>query len=438
MKIVIVGLGTGAFSAILAIKKLDKSAEITVIDKKIFDLQHSCGLPYAIEGRISLESLEHSIGADKMNITILSECEVVNIDKNSKELEYTNLKDNSQSKLSYDKLLLDTGSVPFFPQIEGMKDNKNVFVVKDSSDVRKINDKIKNSVSASVIGAGAIGLETAYALSKQKLEVTIIESLSSLFPRAIDPDISKILEEYLSDTGIKIMLHSEILKIEKDKIILKDKEIKSDLIVCATGVRPNISLAFDAGIKTSKFGIVVNKHMQTSSNDIYAAGDCIEATNIITGHKFESQLATTAYKQGTIAGENIAGKRIQYKGSISTFASVIGNLEVACTGLNSHYAREYGFDFVTGKSISFDRPEWFGEDRKVIMKIIVDKKSQKLIGAQAIGKNAASRINVASTAIAADMTLTDLSNVELSYCPAVSNTYDVLHQAVDIASRKIK
>ncbi len=437
MKVVIIGLGTAAFSAMLAIKKLDRSAQITVIDKKSFDLQHSCGLPYALEGKVKLEQLEHSIGADKMNIKVLSECEAVKIDKNSKEIIYKSLKDNSESKVNYDKLLLDLGSVPFFPPIEGLKDNENVFVIKNSSDIKDINKKIKQSKTAAVIGAGAIGMETAYALTKKGLKVTIIEALSCLFPRAIDPDISSILETYLKENKIDILLNQKITKIDKNSIKLADKDLKADIIVSATGVRPNIKLAFELGLKTSQYGIIVDEHMQ-AAKDIYAAGDCIEATNLITGNKFESQLASTAYKQGTVAGENIVCKSSTYKGSISTFASVIGDIEIACAGLNFHYAKESGFDFVIGKSISSDKPEWFEDSNKITLKLLADKKTRKILGVQAIGKNSSQRINVASTAITAGMTLDDLSNVELSYCPAVSQTYDVLHQAVDLALRKIK
>ncbi|MCK5282884.1 MAG: FAD-dependent oxidoreductase [Nanoarchaeota archaeon] len=438
MNIVIIGLGTAAFAALLAIRKIDRNAKITIIDKKPFDLLHSCGLPYALEGKIKLEELEHSISADKMNIKLLSESEAVKIDRKNNEIEYVTLKDNSSSKISFDKLLLDFGSVPFLPPVEGLKDNENVFVIKNSSDIREISSQIKKSKTAAVIGAGAIGLETAFALMKKGLKVTVIEALSCLFPRAIDPDISANLESYLKEEGIDILLNKKIKKINGKNILLDEKTIKADIIICATGVRPNIKLAFESGLKTSEFGIIVDKYMQTSAKEIYAAGDCIEAANLITKKKFESQLATTAYKQGTIAGENIAGKKSGYKGSISTFASVVGETEIACTGLNSYYAKQAGFDVVIGKSISTDKPEWFGDNEKIILKILADKKTQKIIGAQAIGRNAAGRINVISTAIAAGMTLKDLSNVELGYCPALSQAYDILHQAVDLALRRIR
>jgi NADH oxidase (H2O2-forming) len=434
MRIVIIGLGTAAFAAILAIRKLDRTSDITVIDKKHFDLQHSCGLPYVLEGKFPVEKLEHSIGADMMKVNIFHNSDAIKIISGSKEVEYS--KDNIISKIRYDRLLLDTGSLPYTPLIDGIEENQNVYKLKSTEDVKNILNAIKKAKSAAVIGAGAIGIETAYALSKRGLNVTIIEALSCLFPRAIDADMSTVLEEYLKQTGITVLLNQKIKKIHGKKIIC-DKEIDADIIISAVGVRPNIKLAFDAGIKTSKFGLIVDENMETSIQDIYAAGDCVEAINLINSQKFESQLATTAYKQGTVAGENISGKPSRYKGSISTFASVIGNMEIACTGLNSFYAKEAGIDFVIGKSTSSDKPEWFSPEEKITLKILANKGTGKIIGCQAIGKNAFLSVNIVSTAISAGMVLKDLSNVELAYCPAVSQTYGVLHQAVDLAIRKI-
>jgi NADH oxidase (H2O2-forming) len=438
MEIVIIGLGTAGFAALLAIKKTDRNANITVIDKKKFDLQHSCGLPYALEGKINLEKLEHDIKAEKMNIKTLHECEAIKIDAKKKEIEYVSLKYGKNAKVKYDRALIDTGSSVFFPAIEGLKNNENVFSVAWTSDIKKLENKLKNAKTAAVIGAGAIGLETAYALKKRGLRVTVIEALSGAFPRALDKDMSEILEDYLKNEGIGVLLEQKVKKIEGKKIILDGKEINADIIVCATGVRPNTKLAENSGIKTSKIGIVVDEKMCTSIKDVYAAGDCIEAVNFITGKKFESRLAKAAYMQGTVAGGNIAGKSSAYRGSIATFASVVGEMEIACCGMNSFYAQSEGFEIVAGKSISSDKPEWVNGAEKITLKIIADRKNGKILGCQAIGKNANARINVVSAAIFAKMSLKDLSNVELSYCPAVSQTYDVLQQAIDLAIRKME
>jgi len=436
MKVAIIGLGTAGFAAILAIKKLDKSAEITVIDKKKFNLQHSCGLPYVLEGKIKIEDLEHNIGAESMNVNVLSECEATKINCEENNIEYKD-KDGNTNGLSYDKLFLGLGSSPFIPPIGGLKENPNVFSVQTTDDMRKIEGKAESGKKAVIIGAGAIGIEMACGLKSKGMDVTIVEALSSMFPRAIDSDMSLVLEGYLKEKGINVMLNSRIEKVEGNKLFIGESEIEADLIISATGVKPNVHIAAEACLKMNSQGIIVNEFMQTSKDNIYAAGDCIESVNLITGEKFVSALATTAYKQGKIAGENIAGKNSVYKGTISTFVSVFGDIEVACSGLNSYYAKENKFDVVIGKSISTDKPEWWGQQKKVIVKLIADKKTGKIIGGQSIGCNAFARMNVVSTAIHSGMTLQDLSDTELCYCPAVSQTYDVLHQAVDFALRRM-
>ena len=321
---------------------------------------------------------------------------------------------------------MDLGSNPFFPPVTGIE---NSFTVYNTTDIRKLDNSIKKSKTAAVIGAGAIGLETAHALKHKGYDVTVVEAMPTLLPKAIDSDMSSVLERELD---LNILLNSKVEKVENNKVFVGSKQIEADLIISATGVRPNIELAEKAGLKVSKNGIIVNEHLQTSDKDIYAAGDCAEIANLITGQKFPGQLASTAYKQGTIVGMNISDKESKYKGTISTFVSVIGNIEIASTGINSVQAG----DIIVGKSHSTDKPGWYDDKDKLTVKIIADKQG-KILGAQAVGKNAYMRINVVSTAIAAGMSLKQLSEVELAYCPAVSQTYDVLQQAVDFALRRL-
>ena len=425
MKIVIIGLGTAGFAAALAIKKKDRKAGITFIDNKPYDLLHCCGLPYALEGKLKIGNLKHGIGAERMDIDVISKAEVEDVDAKNKKITYN--KNNKNEDISYDKLIITTGASPFMP-IEGAKGN--VFTLSSAEDAEAIEKAIKNAKTAAIIGAGAIGLETAYALNKRGLKVVVIEMLSSLFPRAIDKDMSEILEEYLEKQGIRLLLNKKIEKIGKNKLILKNQQIEADLIIAAAGVKPNIELAKKAGIKTEK-GIVVNDKLECAK-DIYAAGDCIQTKSLINQDPYLAQTATTAYKQGTIAGINSVGGNEAYKGALSTFVSVIGDLEVAATGFNSHFAK----DAVSSKAKSKNKPEWFPGAADLTVKIIADKKG-KILGAQAVGKDAAPRINIISTAIKSDMSLKELSEVELAYCPAVSQTYDVLQQAADLLIRRL-
>ena len=427
-KYLILGLGTAGFAAALAIKKKDRQASITFIDKKNFDLLHSCGMPYAIEGKVSFDSLKHDIGSSKMGIKIIGS-KATKIDAKSKVVEH------EKGKEDYDKLIIALGSYAFMPPIDGIK-NRNVFHVDDIENAKWISDNAKNVNSAVIIGAGAIGIETAFALKKRGLKVTIVEMLDYCFPKAIDKDISFVLEEHLKDNDIELLFGKKLEKIEEDGVVISGERIKAEIVVMATGVKPRIKLAGDCGVLTDKFGIVLNDKMETNVKNIYAAGDCCQTVNFITGKKYPGLTATIAYKQGTIAGANAAGGSSAYKGAITSFVSAVGDMEVAATGLNSHFAE--GFEVVVGKSKGKDKPEWYPESKDLAVKILADKKTGKVIGGQAVGAGAGSVINVIATAIKGRMTLQDVSDIELSYCPEVSQAYPVLQQAVDLAIRKIK
>jgi len=429
MNIVIIGLGTAGFAAALEIKKKDRKANITIIDKKDY-LLHSCGLPFVFEGKVKIEDLKHKI---KGMFNIKADSEATNIDFKNKEVEYKNLKSNRKEKIKYDRLIIATGSFPFVPKIEGIK-NKNVFTIHILEDIKKLKSALKNAKNIAIIGAGAIGLETAISL--RKLNVTIIEMLSCLLPKAIDEDISKILEEHLIKKGVKIILNKKLDKIKNKKIILDDKEINADVVIIATGVKPNLELIRNSDIKVGEFGILVNEKMETKIKDVYAAGDCIENYSLINKTNYPAFLANVAYKQGTIAGTNALGGNLHYDGSLTTFASYIG-IEIAATGFNSYFAKEYGYNIVIGKAKSKTKPEWYPNGKEITVKIIADSKTKKILGCQAIGDGAASRVNVVSAAIKAGFTLKDLSDIELAYCPAISQSYDVLQQAADIAIRKL-
>ncbi len=439
MKIVIIGLGTAGFAAALAIRKVDRKAEIAIIDKKDFDLLHLCGLPYVLERKLhSFSKLQHDIHAKMMNIKVINRSLATKIDHDNRIVIYKNLGSNQENKISYDRVIISPGSYTFVPPIEGVDNNLYIHTVSNLKDTEKLDRAIEQARSAVVIGAGAIGLETAHALKKRDLKVTVIDMLPSTFPKSIDPDISKILEEYLKKKQIDLKLGRKLEKISKKKIYLDGEQIESDIIVMATGVRPRIRLAGDSGIPTDKSGIIVDERLETGIKDIYAAGDCITVDSIITKKKFPAWLATTAYKQGTVAGINAAGGDARFPGTTGAFVSVIGDMEVAAVGLNSLFAEKFGYDIAVGKSTGLDLPDWMPGGQELTVKVIADKQTKKIIGAQAIGKGAASRVNVVAAAIRAGMSLKRFSDTEFAYCPAVSQAYDVLSSAVDVALRKTK
>jgi len=418
VKIVIVGLGAAGFGAALAAKKQDRNAEITIIDEKDFDLMHQCGLPFALEGKIKdLANLKHSIHADKMGIKLINNSKINRVDTKERAVYY------NDKKISYDALIIAAGSKPFIPLI---KTENEIFTVHNIEDTKRLEKNIKKGEKAIIIGAGAVGLETAVALNKKGMKVEVIDLLPSTFPKSIDKDISEILEEKLKQKGIKLELGKKIEEIKEKAII-----------VMATGVKPNIDFLEGSGIKTSKAGIEVNEKMETSVKGVYAVGDCCAVKSLINKKEWTSMLANNAYKEGAIAGTNAAGGNKKYPGILGTFVSLIDDIEIAATGFNSFFAKEFGYDIITTKVTGKSRPEWFGQAKELTVKLIVDKDG-KILGGQAIGDGAKERINIIATAIKAGFTLEELSNVELAYCPAVSDYYDVLIMAAELGSRKIK
>lgn len=428
-KIVILGLGAAGFAAALAIKKTDRQAKVTFIDKKDYDLMHPCGLPYALGGEIALDNLKHSIGAEKMNIEIIHNSDAIKIDTKKKEV----LTDKGD-KISYNKLIITTGATHIVPPVSGVE---NCFIVDNPDNVEKLSKAAKKAKKAVVVGAGAIGIETAWALKEKGLKVTIVDMLPTTFPKTIDPDMSAILEEYLIKKGITLKLERKLEKIEKDKVVIEGEEIPANIVVMATGVRANMKVAQEAGIKCSKFGIIVNEKMEASAKDVYAAGDCIECVNIINKKPHVCQIASAAFKQGQVAGINAAGGKAAYPGATGTFISVIGEFEVAATGFNTFFAEQNGYELVVGKAKGYTIPDWIPGGKEVIVKLLADKKTKKVIGGQVVGSGAFARINVIATAIKAGFTLRELADIELAYCPVVSQVNDALILAAELGLRRL-
>ncbi|MBW2980355.1 FAD-dependent oxidoreductase [Candidatus Woesearchaeota archaeon] len=428
-KIVILGLGASGFAAALAIRKRDRRSEVIIIDEKDYDLMHPCGLPYALEGEIAIGALKHSIKADRMKIKVRGGSEVTRIDLKRKEVRM-----GPKLRESYDKLIIATGASQVVPRIPGAE---NCFVVDSPENTEKIAKATGRPRNAVVVGAGAIGVETAWALRKRGSRVTLLEMLPSTFPKIIDPDMSAMVEGHLKENGINIELGTELREIQKGKVITDKGEIPASLVIAATGVKANMRLAQRARIKCSEHGIIVNERMETSAKDVYAAGDCAENVNIINRKPYVCQIAPAAFKQGQVAGINASGGKATYPGATGTFISVIGGFQIAATGFNEHYAKENDYEIITSKASGFTLPDWMRGGKRVTVKLLADKKTKKVIGGQVIGSGAFTRINVIATAIKAGFTLQELADTELAYCPAVSQVTDTLTLAAELALRKL-
>ncbi len=441
MKIVIIGLGSGGFAAYLAIRRTEPEASITIIEKRGYDMFSPCGMPFAIEGIISLDDLKFEVPGDE-HLTKLLGHEAMAIKPVEKQVLVKNLKTGETVSVPYDSLIIAAGAQPFIPPVKGAKENigNGVFVLHDIESAQKIIEYAEKAKKAVVVGAGPIGLEIAIALAEKGLDVTVIEMLACAFPRALDRDMAKVIERSLEIRQIKLLLNKTVNSVNGSpvkSVSIGEEAIETDMVVLASGVRANLDMAKNAGIEVGKWGIKTNARMETNTEGIYAVGDCIETVSLIDHRPTVMQLSSAAFRQGMVAGTNAAGGYDVYEGALSTFVSLIGDLEAAATGFNEFFARSAGFETISGKAQGKNKPSYYPGSKDITVKIIADARTGKVIGGQAIGEGAGARINVISLAIKNGIDVNALSRTETAYCPMVAESYDVLNKAADFAVRRL-
>lgn len=441
-RIVIIGFGSAGYAAMMAARKVDPKVQVTVIDPKEHDLLHPCGLPYALEGVVDPAGLTQDIHLDRMKVEKVTG-RALSIDAGARTVLVETA--DGEKKVSFDRCLLCPGSRPLLPPIKGASEmlGRGLHTLTGMDDLRGIMKNIEGSNAAVVIGAGAIGLETAVALKKRIAAVTVIEMQKGILPGILDPDMAKTLATAVEEEGITLRLGAPVDEIMGTDAFTGAKvdggEVKARLGILSAGFAPRTEIAESAEIEKTPLGITVTETMETSVPGIYAAGDAVATVSVIDGKPIGAKLATSAYKQGIIAGINLAGGEAAYRGSAGTFVTTMGSIEVAGTGFATAAAKERGFDAAAGKIKTYQLPEYFPGGDDINIKILVDKKSRRVIGGQAWGKSgAASRINLVSMAVEFGLTLEELQRVEMAYCPAVSEVEDPLMKAADFAARRMK
>lgn len=444
-KIVVIGMGTGGLYASKGATSFDRSVEITIIEKRDYDMFSPCGLPYAIEGKVpSFDDLKHSVPTTR-RLKKLTSHEALSIDTEGKRVEVKNLESGEVFWLGYDSLIVSTGSEPIVLPIPGAHEllGKGVHVVTNPEEAEALRDAALASERAVVVGGGAIGLEIAFALRELGLEVYVTKRSPPPFPRNLDPDMGKKIREYLESKGFHILFGKGIDAVNGvdrvESVVIAGETIPTDLVVMAVGVRPKSGIAEEAGIAAERGAVITDERMETNVKDVYAIGDCCLSFSGVDAKPVTVALATTAFRQAVIAGINAAGGDESYDGSLGTFVSFVGDLEIACTGYNSAIAERNGFKTVSGRVNMQTKPGWMPDAKDVSVKIIVDADSGRLLGGQCIGEEGAAwRVNVISVAIKTRMTIEDFTRIELAYCPAVSELYDPLLVAADAALRRFK
>ena len=445
-RIVIIGAHAAGVDAASAARKTDRTAEITLITKQKQAGCSPCGIPFVLGGHIP--SFDKIVVFPQsyfrmMKLNLMLETTATNIDVKNKTVEIQD-KTGKQDILQYDSLIIATGAYPFVPPIKG-REKQGVYVLRTIEDGKKIDQAIDNGAKTAVVmGAGLIGLETAVALKERGLRTTVVELLPQILPAMLDADLAKNVQEMLEQKGIDIMVSKgveEFLGTDKvTGIIAGGEQMNADLIIAAFGVKANTELAKKAGIAIGETrGIKTNIRMETNVKDVYAAGDCAESINMITQRPTLSQLGTTAVRQAKVAGINAAGGYAIFPGVLGSAVTKLFDTEIGVTGLTEFFAKKAGLETVTGAITSKTRPEYYPGGTVIKIKLVVEKETERIVGAQIVGgEQVTQRINALSFAIQKQMTVRELAKADTAYAPPLNETWEPMVLAAEIVLRKLR
>ena len=446
-KILIIGGNAAGLTAASRARRIDPRLNITVLEKGPDISYSTCGIPYYLARIVTAkdlvsytaESFEKERGIKVHNNTRVDE-----ITPSRRRVLATRTDTGERAEYSFDRLLIATGVKPKLPDIPGT-DLKNVFTIIDLQDAIRINDALQNAPRVAIIGAGYVGLEMAECLHSLGKTVHLYEREPHVL-RGMDADMAQIIEYELQRFGIQLSVGVRVLALVGAEGRVVGVKAASGLgiepagvVLLDTGVVPNVELAREAGIQTGVTGAIsVDAYMETNVPGIFAAGNCAEAFCAIRQRPVLHYVGTVAAKQGRVAGDNMAARRTKFAGAIGTTVLKVFDLAVARTGLCSEDAAAESITVVSARIEALDRAAYYPEARKLWVKLIAERQSRKLIGAQVVGYGDASkRIDVACTAITAGMRVDELAQLDLAYSPPYGNLWDPVLIAAQAVLRKM-
>jgi NADPH-dependent 2,4-dienoyl-CoA reductase/sulfur reductase-like enzyme/rhodanese-related sulfurtransferase len=431
-RIVIVGGVAGGATAAARARRISEDADITVVERGPYVSYANCGLPYFISRDIEKRSallLQTPEGFDaRYGVRVLLETEAVEIDRPGKKLLVRG-KDGELS-LDYDKLILAQGGNPITPSMPGA-DAPYVFKLWTVPDMDRMHAFIEKEQprSAVVVGGGFIGLEMAEALKKRGLDTTVVELLPTVMA-TMDPEFGHQIASVLEENGVKVLTGAKVESVVDRTVVLGDgRRLPADLVLFSVGVRPELTLARRAGLEIGPTGgLLVDDRLRTTDPDIYAAGDMLEIAHKVSGRRVRVPLAGPANRQGRIAASNALGPS----------AVKIFEATAAATGLSEHSAREAGFAVGVAVIYKGHHAGYYPGAEELSLKLVYDKKTARLLGAQAFGRAGVDkRIDVLATGLAGKLTLHDLAELDLAYAPPYSTANDPINLAAFIGQNDI-
>jgi len=453
VKVVVVGGVAAGPKAACKVARLMPDAEVTLIEKDRFLSYAGCGLPYYVSDLVKAQRdlMTTGVGvirdadffAKAKNVDVMCRTEALGIDRASKRLRLKNLVDGRQAWIDYDKLVLATGASAVVPPIAGVELEGvcTLHGVQDAEGIKTILAE-KEGRDAVIVGGGLIGVEAAEALVERGCLVTIVELLPQILSM-LDWEIAKLVEQHMVLQGVTVLTGTKVESFQGDRrlsaVVTDRGTLPADMAVLAVGVRPNVKLARDAGLKIGSTGAIeVDEHMCTSDPDIYAAGDCAQGVDLVTGKPCYVPLGSTANKQGRVAAVNLSGGSDTFPGVLGSAVCKVFDYCVGRTGLTEESARRAGYEVITALAPSPDKAHFMPDAAPLLMKLVVDRKTRRLLGVQATGSGAADkRIDVAAMAITAGMTVDQLAEVDLCYAPPYAPAMDNIITAANVARNKL-
>ncbi len=440
-KLVIIGGGACGMAAATKIRR-QSDFEITVLSRDSHTAYSHCGIPFVLSGEIDdfkklIVKPPDFFGKNRIN---------VRLNENAKSIDLgLKIVRTERGSYPFDKLVIATGSLPFVPRKSYLNILPyGIFTLRSLADGILFEKALKTAETVCIIGGGTIGIECAAAFIRRKIKTILVTRSKGLLSRQLDPDIAEIVKAYLEAQGVEVISGEPVVFPERfwkeRSLQVGDKQITADLVLLASGVKPEVSLALDAGIEIGKAGgIIVNEMLQVKVGDdflpyVYAGGECVEVTDFITGEVRLSQLGTTARRMADVIGNNITGKHTVLGPLADPWVAVAGDLQFGGVGINSERAEIKGIKLVSGFSRGRTRASYYPDRKDLFIKLLF--KDNCLVGAQlAGGEGIKERVDTLSLAVMKKATIKDLLDMETCYAPPVSMLVDPLHPAAKAAIR---
>lgn len=442
MRVIIIGGVAAGMSAAAKLKRMQPEYEVVVYEKTDVVSFGACGLPYFVGGFFDDVNNMIARPAEKFResgIDLNIFHEVIDVDTEAKKLTVKNLTTGEEFLDTYDKLMIASGASSIIPPIKNVN-IENVSTLKSMSDGIKVKElmnkeEIKN---VAIIGAGFIGLEAVEAAKKLGKNVVVFQLEDRILPQVFDKEVTDILEEEIRKHDVDLRLEEIVGELvgetKVEKVITNKGEYDADLVIVATGVRPNTSFLKNTNINMLPNGaIIVDEFGKTSVEDVYSAGDCATIQNIVTGQDSYVPLATGANKLGRIVGENLAGANNTFQGSLGSSCIKVMDMEAASTGLTEIQAARLGIEVKTKFISDFNQTNYYPGRDKMYVKLVYDANTKVILGGQVAGyKDAVQRANVIAACVFGKLTTNQLGMLDLCYAPPFARTWDILNVAGNV------